>query len=869
MDIFSKTSFQRYKFMQVLGHGGMAVVYKAFDQQLQRAVAIKVLSSELYHDEKNMQRFLQEARAVSALVHPHICLIYDAGRIDSIPYIVMEYIDGNTLRRLMQEKRCFSISEITRICQALCSALEAIHDIGVIHRDIKPGNIMIDKSGTVKLMDFGLVKLKSGDDATMPFISDQKKPVSLLTSVGSLMGTVSCMSPEQIENKVVDERSDIFSLGILLYELAYGKPPFAGKDRTAVMQSILNDSPQFSGYSPAKRNLNRALTKALQKKPQDRFQNVGRLSRALTRLSVGRNVFWASLSAILLLLVLVFALKPVPVADLPQVKISPVLLSEDIVYSMALSPDDKKIVYQCLQPGKGDSTEVAILDLKSGKINKILTDRRLPDSGVTWSPTGAEVALTRVDSIYAIDIFDSSGTLQKRLPYWGFCLSWFSDGRRLVYSSSKSFPANQPSTLNIINLVNDSVRTVLKDSISSFCYADFASDQKWLVTTGGQGSICDLWLYELESGKRVQLTDDGLWYKQPRFADGDKSLFFLSTKNGSFDIYRAGINWRKKKIEETIAVTNGFDVSDYDVSADGKTLYFIKNESREHVCKTPLSDELDFDHYTPLFYNAGIAENMAVSPDGEKMILETLYGGIRTLMVRELPNGTARTLVKNAFSPSWSPDSKWIAYDADGGDQADIWRISVNGGKAERLVDNPTADFMPHYSHDGGYISFLSDRSGEIRLWLLDMVSHEERQITDVMPPASSGFWANNSLRLAFFGDNRDNKLPNRYDLILYDLMTRDVTTVKCLYLSSSFFVRLLWNCDDTALYIRLCNLGPFIKYDIESAAVRCLDWINYPKDYPSNTPLDIQANDLYFIRGEQNMNIWKAELLENDSNES
>jgi eukaryotic-like serine/threonine-protein kinase len=121
----------------------MAGVYKAYDQQLQRPVAIKVLSSDLYHDEKSMQRFLLEARAVSALVHSHICLIYDAGSIDSIPYIIMEYIDGKTLRRAMQEKRRFSISEMTRISQSLCSALQAKHGIGVIHRDIKPESILI------------------------------------------------------------------------------------------------------------------------------------------------------------------------------------------------------------------------------------------------------------------------------------------------------------------------------------------------------------------------------------------------------------------------------------------------------------------------------------------------------------------------------------------------------------------------------------------------------------------------------------------------------------------------------------------------------------------------------------------------------
>jgi serine/threonine protein kinase len=869
MDIFSKTFFQRYKYVQVLGHGGMAVVYKAFDQQLQRPVAIKVLSSKLYHDEKNMQRFLQEARAVSALVHSHICLIYDAGRIDSIPYIVMEYIDGRTLRREIQEKHRFSISEITRISRALCSALEAIHEIGVIHRDIKPENIMIDKSGTIKLMDFGLVKLKSGDDATMRLQRDHEKPVSLLTSVGSLMGTVSYMSPEQIENQAVDERSDIFSLGILLYELAYGKPPFGGKDRTAVMQSILNDSPQFTGYAPARRNLNRALTKALQKKPPDRFQNVGQLSRALTRLSVGRNVFQAAVSLILLLLVLMLALKPVAVVDRPQVKISPVLLSEDIVYSLALSPDETKLIFQCMNAGKGHSTKLVRLNLVSGKSQTILTNKRLPDAGVAWSPSDAEIAMTRVDSIYAIDIFDSSGILQKRIPHFGFCLHWAPDGKQLLFSSGKPYIARQSSVINKINLMNDSVQTVLQDSILGFCYADLTLDQKWLVTTGGQGSICDLWLYEPVSGKRVQLTDDGVWYRQPRFADDDRNLFFLSNKNGSFDIYRAGINWRQKRLEEMIAVTNGFDVDGYDVSADGKILYFIKNDSRDYICKTPLSDALDFNHYTPLFYNAGTTENMAVSPDGEKMVLETLYGGIRTLMVRELPNGTAKSLVKNGFSPSWSPDSKWIAYDAGGGEHADIWRIAVNGGKPERLVDNPTADFMPHYSHDGRYISFLSDRSGETRLWLLDMESRNEQQIGTFIAPASPGFWANHSLRLAFFGDNRDNTLANRYDLILYDLVTRDVKTANSLYLASSFFVRLLWNGDDTALYSRLCSSGPFIKYDIESGAVRSPDWINYPKDYLSNTPLDIHGNDLYFVRGEINRNIWKAELLENDPNES
>lgn len=275
-----------YKIEAKIGQGGMGQVFKAMDTRLLRSVAIKLLSLDLDVDEKSRLRFLREAQAASLLNHPNICTVYDIKLAEDISYIVMEYIEGQTLRKLLESEKSLSEKQVIDIGQQICDGLHAAHSKGILHRDIKPDNIMITTQGLVKITDFGLAKLKSSeyDTATADLASAPNSHL-LKTSFSTIQGTASYMSPEQIRKEDVDERTDIFSLGIVLYELLTGQLPFHGDDQITIMQAILKDEPEpFKNHdvivSPdMQRIVLRALEKDKAKRPRDALSLKDELAR--------------------------------------------------------------------------------------------------------------------------------------------------------------------------------------------------------------------------------------------------------------------------------------------------------------------------------------------------------------------------------------------------------------------------------------------------------------------------------------------------------------------------------------------------------------------------------------------------------------
>jgi serine/threonine protein kinase len=218
-----------YRIIEKLGEGGMGEVYLAEDLKLERKVAIKFLPQYMTRDKENVERFEREAKAAAALNHPNIVTIYEIAEVDNQTFIVMEYIDGQSLRTKI-ENGISDLDEILDIINQICDGLSEAHKADIVHRDIKPENILIDKNGRVKILDFGLAKLKG---------------VSKLTKETSTLGTIHYMSPEQVQGKEVDYRSDIWSLGVVLYEMLTGKIPFSGDYEQAIIYSILNENPSF------------------------------------------------------------------------------------------------------------------------------------------------------------------------------------------------------------------------------------------------------------------------------------------------------------------------------------------------------------------------------------------------------------------------------------------------------------------------------------------------------------------------------------------------------------------------------------------------------------------------------------------------
>src|SRR3990172_4316718 len=275
MALTSGTRLGPHEILSLIGAGGMGEVYKARDTRLERVVAIKVLPAHLADKPELRERFEREAKTIAGLNHPHICTLFDIGRQDGIDYLVMEYLEGETLAmRLL--KGPLPLEQVLQYAIEISDALDKAHRKGVTHRDIKPGNVMLTKSGT-KLLDFGLAKLKQAAIPAATPISQMPTLSHNPTIEGSLLGTVQYMAPEQVEGKVdeIDGRTDIFAFGALVHEMATGRKAFEGKSSASVLGAIMvSEPPPISSLQPmTPPALDRVVKKCLRKDPEERWQS--------------------------------------------------------------------------------------------------------------------------------------------------------------------------------------------------------------------------------------------------------------------------------------------------------------------------------------------------------------------------------------------------------------------------------------------------------------------------------------------------------------------------------------------------------------------------------------------------------------------
>jgi eukaryotic-like serine/threonine-protein kinase len=683
-------TISHYSVEEKLGEGGMGVVYKALDIRLDRFIALKILPADKVADPDRKRRFIQEAKAASALNHPNIITIHDIDQADGVDFIAMEHVDGKTLDHVIP-RNGMRLSELLKYAIQIAGALSRAHAAGIIHRDIKPANIMVTPDGHVKVLDFGLAKLTEVVEDNTQAPTAPMKAANDGTGEGTILGTVAYMSPEQAEGKKVDARSDIFSFGSVLYEMATGRRAFQDETKISTLAAILNKEPppvrEIAADAP--RDLEKIIGRCLRKDPNRRFQHMADVKVALEELkeesesgkleagilpTTKRPGFTVSprLAAVMLSVMILAAgavwwftrSRPTATGKTPNL----VRLTSDsgLTTDPALSPDGKLFAYASDRGGEGN-LDIYVQQLGGGAPIR-LTHGPLDNSEPAFSPDGTKIAFHSERDGGGVYVVSALGGEPRLLV---------KDGRRPRFSPDGSL---------ITYWVGEQ---------------QLNTGRIYVISSSG-------------SEPPRQLQADFLVATYPVWAPDGKHILFSGFQNGSlaqtFDWWVASIDGGPAIKTGVFAALREMGFSPRDMANGVPGMW---NQPDQLIFSGVLGDS------TNLWQIPISSKTWKVTGSPQRLTFGTA--------LEAQPSVAASRMV---FASLVSND--------------DIWSLPVEPnrgrvtGDLQRLTQDASVDFWPSVSADGKTVVFLSRRSGNYDVWLKDLGSGKESAIT-ATPDNESG----------------------------------------------------------------------------------------------------------------------------------
>ncbi len=780
MDRLTGRTISHYQIIEKLGEGGMGVVYKARDTHLDRFVAIKVLPPEKVADAERKRRFVQEAKSASALNHPNIITIHDIASDNGLDFIAMEYVPGKALNQLIARKG-LPLAEALKYAVQIADALAAAHAAGIIHRDLKPANVMVSgapkRSGLIKVLDFGLAKLTDkGDSSDRGFtesLDDEDTPAS---GQGTVVGTISYMSPEQAEGKKVDARSDIFSFGALLYEMVTGRRAFQGDSRLSTLSAVLREDPKPASQivEGIPRELEHIIARCLRKNPERRSQTMadlkvaleelkeesdsGRLSAAPARQQRhGRRLVWAAalLAAFTLGVVTLWltrspgkppeaALNPVPLTTYPGYQSRP-----------SFSPDGNQVAF-AWNGEKQDNFDIYVKMIGTNGPPLRLTTDAARDYGPAWSPDGRFIAFLRVlpSGKSALILIPAIGGLERKIAELftdnpPLPPTWSPDGNWLAISQKDS--ETEPFALSLLSVDTGEKRRLTsppKEFFSDFDPA-FSPDGRSLAFSRSidpqSPGLSDLYVLSLSDGWKPageprQITFGSQGAEESAWtADGREIVYSVGS------IVSRGL-WRISVFGHVAGRTEpqhlpyvGEDAFEPTISRSGHRLAYVNwlhHSSIWRMAAPSLEGKRlrSLNQPTPLISSTRDDQGPQFSPDGQKIAFESIRSGSLEVWICDADGSNAVQLTSfggpDVTTPRWSPDGRRIAFDSNAAGEFDIYVVGADGGKPQRMTTDPANDGNPSWSHDGRWIYFDSARAGAQQVWKISASGGEAVQIT-------------------------------------------------------------------------------------------------------------------------------------------
>ena len=746
-----------YEILSLLGAGGMGEVYRARDTRLGREVAIKVLPAERMGDEDRRRRFVTEARAASALNHPNIVTIHEIESDGGNDFIVMEYVPGKSLADVIP-RQGMRLAELLRVAIPVADAVARAHTFGVVHRDLKPANVVIGSDGTVKVLDFGLAKLVA--DAESDISGRQTKTedgdAGAHSRPGMVAGTAGYMSPEQASGRSVDARSDVFSFGSTLYEMATGRRAFAGNSAADTRAAVLREQPKApSELTPdLPRDLEKVILRCLQKEPDRRFQHMADVKVELQEINEESDsrplqssvpahrsrVRWlaAGLGGTLALAVAGWLLSRSPRVEMPLPFVDPLTSTPGIEAQPTFSPDGNQVAF-AWEGENLDNWDIWVTMVGSTETRRLTTDPAV-DMLPSWAPDGRQIAFvrsSRLGSAGTIHVVSPLGGSDRRLSEqpvaWGR-LSWSPDGRWLATAAGGFGLVTQLEArgVRLVAVADGAAHSITSPSAPIY-HVDpaFSPDGRHLAYASCINTLaCQVEVVELEAdyvpkGTARRLTRNAFWFGGITFTRDGMSVVYDDRSNGR--LWRVGIAGDRPP--ERIEVA-GFDAMWPTAAVSRDRLAFERvltniDVYRFEVGRPPkvvaASSRAD---YTPNF-----------SPDGRRFAFESGRGAEGDEVWLAASDGSNPMRLTHGpgiwqGSPRWSPDGTRIAFDSqDKEGRWDIWTVDVDGGSLRRLTSTPDSN-QPSWSRDGQVIYFSSNRTGTYNIWRIPALGGTEEPLT-------------------------------------------------------------------------------------------------------------------------------------------
>ena len=749
-----------YEIVSALGAGGMGEVYKARDTRLDRMVAVKVLPADQVADPDRKQRFIQEARAASALNHSNIVTIHDISADHGIDFIVMEYVPGKSLDQLIPAGG-MPAPEALKYAIQIADAFAAAHAAGIVHRDLKPANVMITDVGQVKVLDFGLAKL-AGTAATGSLgPEDATRTVRQDTVAGAIVGTIAYMSPEQAEAKPVDARSDIFSYGSVLYEMLTGRKAFSGDSMVSTLTAILRDEPTpLAEIVPdIPPDLDRIVQRCLRKDRDRRFQSMADLKVALEDAKeesvsgVSVRVPVAAKAAIAAKprasrLPLYAALAAAVVlgaggvwwkmgrTQKPASKVVP-FTSTGTANDPAFSPDGKLIAYSAAGPD--GNVDIYVQQVGLGSPLRLTTDPA-PDLGPVFSPDGRYIAFTRRATLILIPAL---GGAERELGL-GIGSDFSPDGKTIAVTSRDS--ATSAVGIFLVSLdTGQRQRLTSAPAPSSDLYPRFSPDGRFIAfarSFSAQSAEVDT--VPAGGGDVKRVAGDNRAIEGLAWMPDGSEIVYSTRRLG-----RPEELWSVASVGRAILSPAGSGGTPQPVPEAGENAYspaisraenrlaYVHKTYDENIWRLDLTPDGRLSGSQSKLIASTWQDNAPqYSPDGKKIAFASDRSGSYEIWVGNADGSGAVQLTSqggHAGTPRWSPDSRSIAFDGNLNGNADVFAIDAGGGAPRRITTSPAnghARGVPAWSSDGKWIYYTSNQTGRYEIWRASADGGQESQLT-------------------------------------------------------------------------------------------------------------------------------------------